>query len=304
MCILLSIATTHDLIILCIILLLVIKFQKATSYNNNMSFISDIIEKKPIWFFASVLSIIYGIAFLLVSNGIVKTELLFGFCVWGTPEFPSMEDGCKFSPQNSHIAAFTIDAIMTGLAYVFYRLDKTPKRDTVTYIATGFIIIAHGFLHWFLQKPEPVNCYSPDLGGDIEGLGYILFTIFSFVLGLIILSFGFGLKLSNFVYSAIFAFIVYNVTQDTGGELVLPGLFVIVHPLSCVTGLLSDKPAFNNTVAKWFVVCTFVGILELFACANILRPVGGHLWYDLTLHSAVLASLPYFSSPAAKGKKD
>jgi len=280
---------------------------RAKCENNIVTLISEVYEKKPIWFCASVLSILYGILFIAVSMNIVETELLFGFCVWGTPKFPSKDLGCTGSPQNSHSAAAVIDAVMTGLAGIFYFLDNTPKKKTITYVATAFIIAAHGFLHYFLQQKTweiVVNCYNRDLSQGIEGVGYILFTIFSFMLGLIILSFGFGFKPRNFVFSAIFAFIVYNTTKNTGGDLILPGLFVIVHPLSCITGLISDKPAFNKNVASWFVVCTLVGILELFACENILRPVGGHLWYDLTLHSAVLASLPYFSNPAAKKKKD
>lgn len=269
--------------------------------------IIDKLKEKPLWAFASLLSIIYAVFFVLVSEGKLKNDLLFGFCVWGSPEEPTEAEGCKNSPINSHLAACIIDAIMTGLAAVFYFKDKNEKKKPLTYIATGFIIFAHGFLHYFLQQTTwsiVVDCYNPELGKEIEGFGFILFGVFSFVLCLIILSFGFEFKLSNFVYSIIFAGIVQQVTKSTGGELVLPGLFVIVHPLSCITGLLSDEPSFNPTVAKWFVICTLVGIIELSSCTSVLKPIGGHLWYDVTLHSAVLASLPYFSLPEAKGKKD
>lgn len=84
----------------------------------------------------------------------------------------------------------------------------------------------------------------------------------------------------------------------------MPGLFVVVHPLSCITGLFSNERAFSPTVAKLFIVCTAVGIFELSSCSNVLRPIGGHLWYDVTLHAAVLASLPYFWSNDVKGKNN
>jgi hypothetical protein len=211
------------------------------------------------------------------------------------PENPTESTGssnCK--GQNSHIYAFGIDVFMTILALLFWLLDK--KKKILVYFASGFIILAHGILHWFLQQETikvQVNCYDPNLGEDIEGLGYILFGAFSFFLGLVILGFlGFGLQLNVVAGSAVFAGIVINVTKSTGGELMLPGLFCIVHPLSCFTGLFSNEPAFNTNVAKLFVVCTIVGIVELTSCTDILKPIGGHLWYDLTLHAAVLAALP------------
>jgi len=256
----------------------------------------DTIKKKPDWAIALILSIVYFISFTLVDKGFLKPGLLFGFCVYGSPENPTESTGCSnCKGQNSHIYAFGIDVFMTILALVFWLLDK--KKKTLVYFASGFIILAHGILHWFLQQETlkvQVNCYDPNLGADIEGLGYILFGAFSFFLGLVILGFGFGLQLSVVAGSAVFAGIVINVTKSTGGELVLPGLFCIVHPLSCFTGLFSNKPAFNTTVAKLFVVCTIVGIVELTSCTDILKPIGGHLWYDLTLHAAVLAALPYF----------
>mmetsp|Transcript_6135 Transcript_6135/g.8956 ORF Transcript_6135/g.8956 Transcript_6135/m.8956 type:complete len:96 (-) Transcript_6135:228-515(-) len=83
---------------------------------------------------------------------------------------------------------------------------------------------------------------------------------------------------------------------------ILPALFVVVHPLSCITGLLSDQPTFSPLVGKLFVVCTAVGIIELLSCETILRNIGGHVWYDITLHSAVLAALPYFWDTESKKK--
>ncbi len=108
------------------------------------------------------------------------------------------------------------------------------------------------------------------------------------------------MTLPNFVSSVIFAAVVVQVTKNAGGELLLPGLFVVVHPLSCITGLLSNQPTFNANVARAFAVCTIVGILEMSACDQVLKPIAGHVWYDLTLHAAVLASLPYFWTPQSQ----
>lgn len=262
-------------------------------------FTNELINK-PSWAFALLLSLIYAVAYHLVSSGLLDgSDLLFGFCVWGSPDMPSVEaPGCKNARVNSHLLAFIIDVVMTILAGVFYVMDKREEKIFSRYIVTGFIILLHGILHWFLQQtrlPIVVNCYNPDLSHDIQELGFTIFASFSFLLGFIILWFGFGGLTLPFVGSTFFTILVVLLTKNTAGDLILSGLFVIVHPLSSLVGLLSDDPAFHPGVAKLFAVCTFVGILELSACNNVLRPLGGHLWYDLGCSLAVLASLPYFS---------
>ncbi len=222
--------------------------------------------------------------------------------------FPT-EAGCKpdFS-VNSHGAAFAVDVILTLVAAVLYVMDENKnKKETLSfYLATGFIILVHGVLHWFLTQnvlDTVINCYT-EVDEKTTELGFLLFNIFSFVLSVIIVTFGFGgIKTITFVISLAFALIVSRIANGAGGgEYILPALFVVVHPLSCITGLLSDQPAFSPLVGKLFVVCTAVGILELLSCEELLRKIGGHVWYDITLHSAVLASLPYFWDPEIKKK--
>lgn len=278
----------------------------------------SLIQQKPAWSLASLLSIIYAVIFGLVTSGVLTDSLLFGFCVWGKYEgddpskvgtFPTQDSQCKpdFS-VNSHLAAFVVDVILTLVAAVLYVMDgnKNKNENLPTYLATGFIILVHGLLHWFLTQDVlgiEINCYTV-VDDKTEELGYLLFNIFSFVLSVIIVSFGFGgIRAITFVISFAFALIVSQIASGSGnGEYILPALFVVVHPLSCITGLLSDQPAFSPLVGKLFVVCTAVGILELLSCEEFLRNIGGHVWYDITLHIAVLASLPYFWDPAIKNK--
>jgi len=166
----------------------------------------------------------------------------------------------------------------------------------------GFIILGHGLLHWFLQQTQlenfKVDCYNEDLASGLMDIGYTLFSTYSFFLALIIISYGFGgISVSNTLYSIMFAAVVVFLTRNTGGELILPALFCVSHPLACFTGLFTNSTSFHSGVAYCFILCTIVGILELSSCASILKPLGGHFWYDITLHSAVLASLPYFTPP-------
>jgi hypothetical protein len=171
------------------------------------------------------------------------------------------------------------------------------------------MIFIHGVLHWFLQQTEDdhrdwlpiiVNCYVPkdQMMGAMVHFGYVLFGGFSWMLCMIILGFGFGWNKTTMYASLVCTGLILIITKESGGELVLPCLFCIVHPLTCFTGLFSVTPAFHEKVGCMFGLCTIVGIMEMSAC-NVLIHFGGHCWYDLTLHLAVIISLPFFWSKKA-----
>lgn len=275
------------------------------------------IQEKPIWTLASLLSIIYAVVFALVLNDkIPNIKLLYGFCVWGhysgnDPDligtYPEPEvNSCDDFPVNSHYSAFIADAIMTGMVVIFYWMDRNEDKNKIkvvlTYVANGFIIFAHGVLHWGLYKI--LNCYVEDTS-DYEKFGYLFFGIFSFFLCLIIVSVGFPeiRVIALLVISVVFSLVVAQLSSAIGGEYVLPALFVIVQPVACITGLFSKQRSFTPTVGKLFTLSTVVGILELSLCVPILRPLGGHIWYDITLHAAVLAALPYFTNTSNSKEK-
>lgn len=253
-------------------------------------------EKFP-WFISLVLSIIYFITFIFAASpGIdFASSLLFGFCVWGAPQLPNEKDGCKNSPANSHIIAFGIDVLMTIAVYVLYKKDSAVKKQTLVYFAFAAIILLHGSLHFFLNSPI-IDCYS-EVDPEMEKIGNTLFAIFTFFLCLIILGFSeqalnFGVALSSVIFTAVVAYI----TSTFGsGEFILTGLFCVVHPLSSYAALKSNNPLFTSAAGWWFVVATTVGILELSTCESFFRSIGGHFYYDLTLHTSILLSTPYFA---------
>ena len=230
-----------------------------TLNKRRMSCVSDLIKitveaakVKPAWGIPLLLS------FLVLNKVLQEPGLLFGFCVWGSPDTPSTSAGCTNSPANSHILAFGIDLVMTALAALFWQKDKNPKKSTIMYIALlGSIILAHGLLHWVLQQPE-FNCYTP----DPPAFATTVFGVFSFFLSLIILGFGFPEAKWTVGVSVLFAAAVLALTKGAGagGELALPGLFVIVHPLSCFTGLFSKGPSFNKTVGS---CCWYCGAFSM-----------------------------------------
>jgi len=144
---------------------------------------------------------------------------------------------------------------------------------------------------------------------QVEDIGYILFGIFTFALSVTILSFGFvqnnkgwiGVALANAGVTAL----VLTLSKDTDSQWVLPALFAVSHPLSSVTGLFTESPTFSSKMGWAFLVATITGILELTTCLTFYRGIGGHMWYDISLHIAVLMSLPPFAPVAvATNKKD
>lgn len=272
---------------------------------HNGEHINIFRPEKRIWLISLVLSVIYFFTFTLAARGVFEDGLLFGFCVWGSPDLPNTDDGCEYSPWNSHIIAFGIDFIMTLAVGIFYLRDRSPNRQRLLYIAVAAIIFLHGVLHLFLSSPI-IDCYEKiEPGSLIEKIGYVLFTFFTFFLCLFIQGFGFGLSRKVFIGSGIFTIIVVLVTLTIGnGEYFLPGLFCIVHPLSSFVGLCTNNASFSSTVGMWFAIATFVGIVELSSCPNFFREFGGHFYYDLTLHTAVILSLPYFTDSANIARHD
>ena len=262
---------------------------------------------KPFWLLGLVLSVIYLVIFLLVSNGAIASPgLLLGFCVWGEPGIPDETDGCTNAPINFHILSFGVDLLMTLVAGIVWHLN-TARRSSITYIVCGTVILFHGLLHWLLQQTKfdffIINCYKSNVAGDLEVGGYVIFGIFTFCLTIVILGFGCGRNPLIIIGSGVVTFAVIAITNGTDGDLALPGLFCLVHLLTCIVGLCSNAPSFNEHVGALFALSTVVGIVELSACKDFLRPYGGHVWYDVTLHAAVIASA-YFTDDDSTERRE
>lgn len=209
------------------------------------------------------------------------------------------------------MGSFIVDMIALVLAFLFYLMDKNVNKTALLYVAIGTVIFAHGVLHWFLQQTSlsiVIDCYmaAEDIPPGVERFGFLIFGIFSFLI--MIANFGAGFGVVNrkvVMISVIFALVVVFITRAAGVELILPSLFVVVHLVVSVTGFFTSSPTYDKSVSIFFIAATLAGIAELIACPGFLKPMGGHIMYDVALSSTMLAALPYFTTPAAaKGKKD
>ena len=97
--------------------------------------------------------------------------------------------------------------------------------------------------------------------------------------------------------SLLLSVIVQALMIETSLEWMLPSLFSVSHPLSCIAGLYSKSPLFTQTMGWTFFMASCMGILELTQCDNFYRSLGGHVLYDFWLDVTVLLCLPPLAIP-------
>lgn len=264
------------------------------------------------WAISFVVSVIYLGIFLRISKSKDSENdgLLFGFCISGLPAAPNRLQGCHGDVRNSHAASFVLDAAMGGAVYYLYQRllrqkqvnDEAPLNPQITlyFGAMGCVILLHGCLH--LVMSEMFNCYmAPDnIPTWIKALGYMIVAVYSFILCFVILGMSFARNGRQgwtlvFVASLVLTGIVLALMMDRGLEWILPSLFSVSHPLSCVAALCSKSPLFTQAMGWTFCIASVMGICEMTQCDNFYRSLGGHVMYDFWLHVTVLLCLPPFA---------
>jgi hypothetical protein len=90
--------------------------------------------------------------------------------------------------------------------------------------------------------------------------------------------------------------------QGAGTGWLLSALFATSHPIASITGWASTSPSFSKFQGWVFLLASIDGIVELMGCETFFLPLGGHIWYDLILHTAVISALPIFADGSNKKK--
>jgi hypothetical protein len=259
------------------------------------------------WVLCTIFSFVYFYLFSQDSNNNASHDfdnesgLMGGFCVWGKPT-PTSDNGCT-NNTNSHMYSWYEDLCMTMIVAAAYVYGS--RKDTTLHIALGGIIFFHGLLHYVLSTR--LRCLTNVDDPRLEDLGWFLYMLFTFFLSVIIFGIGFleqyGPK-AVLLASGVVTFITYRIAIGSGGtEWLLSALFATSHPIGSFTGLFTNSPVFTNFMGWIFLVATVDGIVELRWCQTFLKPLGGHIWYDIFLHAAVIAALPVFRE-ATKAKKN
>jgi hypothetical protein len=201
--------------------------------------------------------------------------------------------------------AWYADAVYTMIVVGAYY--HGGKKDTVTHVALGGIIFFHGLLHFYLSTEH--HCLTKNK--DKEEIGRYLYLTFAFFLSIVTFGIGFlkqwkpyGWPLVLLASSAVTAVTYHLAFGDGAGntDWLLSALFATSHPIASVTGCFTKSPIFTNLQGWIFLAATLDGIVELKFCESFLKQYGGHIFYDLFLHTAVVVSLPVFQKEASKQK--
>lgn len=254
---------------------------------------------------------IYLGIFLKISrtNDREESDLLFGFCVSGSTLTPTKLDGCHHDLRNSHMAACLLDSMMGYAVYYLYgRIKKETGGTlnpviTIHFVSMATVILCHGFLHLIIS--EIFNCYvdPATLPTWMKTAGLVVVGAFCFLLCLVISGMSFARDGRGWVCATLTSLILTAATLalmlDTDLEWILPSLFSISHPLSCIAALVSQSPSFTQSMGWTFFIASCMGIAELTQCSTIYRRLGGHVLYDFWLHVTVLLCLPPFAPPVA-----
>jgi hypothetical protein len=277
------------------------------SSHSSLTMMASLLKTKFPWVLCTIFSFIYFYLFSQVSTAnpqppFEETGLIGGFCVWGEPA-PELNTGCK-NNINSHMYAWYEDAVFTMIVVGAYYYGG--MKETVTYVALGGIVFFHGLLHFYLSTQ--LNCLTNIKDEKVVELGWTLYLIFAFFLSLVIFGIGFfdpyGWKLVLLASSAVTA-VTYHLASGGGPgstDWLLSTLFATSHPIASVTGCFTTSPLFTNLQGWIFLVATLDGIVELMFCESFLKQYGGHIFYDLFLHTAVIVSLPVFHKQPTKQK--
>jgi hypothetical protein len=296
------------------------------SWTDTMSsFDWNNLEMRP-WYLCLAASIVYFGLFVvrgfLVDCGepdvtspfdwicLATADLHQGFCTFNWDETLSPPQ-CVSQTLNSHFFAFAVDAVLTVVALlIMWPVIKSIKSlndllKTLMPLSQVLLIVFHGLLHKYYshndssEGSEKVPCFI----AEGEPLALWLYSLFVLLLVAVIMQ---SFWKTQTIALTIGLTIAIVATTLKSGDFSLPCLFASSHLLVSIGGVFGEIRTFTTPELGWaFLVATIVGLIEFLSCGSFLVKVGGHFWYDLTLHIAMIVSIAGMSrQPDALDKKD
>jgi len=285
--------------------------------DSEEKFLSKITEQltskdKLPWTLASTASFIYLL--LLISrvscdrqgtfcwSPLIKlTDALHGgFCVWGSDEQTGV---CLSQRKNSHQLAWYVDVLFAVAAAFIGLLVPSACTEPLFTASVAAAIFLHGYLHKNISvgricPPDEIlqHCLqtclnSPSQHVSLEKLVFYILYVF----GLVVLDFAVASFPLSHATQAILAMAVTAIwvllSAYFGAKYSLSSTFAMSHVLVSFTGVFANSNKITPFVGWSFLAATCVGLAELLFCKSFLRKVYGHVWYDIVLHIAMIATL-------------
>ena len=281
--------------------------------------------KRLPWTVSTVLSVLY---FVFYFKNILDHEASCdyapsGFCVTNyvpdvPGEKPHKEGLCPSRFANSHFWAFTVDVLFTiGVLFIGYnpKIFK-EQQGRGNAIRLALVIIFHGGLHFLLGyvlqcgvAPSATSKYVMAVTPITETLTF-LYAAFIFVLAFVAfrqtssvnraLSFILSVAFTALIVGASLAATPFNVGTIFGGTQLLLAVIVAFFPKNLAN--------FGTKKQGWFFIAPCaVSLWELLGCCDgsgdkgLFNKIGGHVWYDITLHTALIVTqLTPYTAPTQK----
>ena len=288
---------------------------------SGLKFVLD--PRRLPWIVSMVLSVLYFIFYFKnVSDGDPPCEYQpSGFCVtnYVPPEFTKKTEvpipgtgECPSKVKNSHFWAFSVDVLFTiAVLFIGFNKEIFPEQQSLlNAVVLAFVIIAHGGLHFVLgyvlscEEPAPseTSVFVGLFAAFIFFIAYVAFRSTSSVNKL--LSSILSIAVTILIVVATLRTTPPNVGTIFGGTQLLVAIIAVFFP--------KDPENFGTQKQGWFFVAPCViSLWELLGCCDdsgdkgLFNQIGGHVWYDIALHTALIVSqLTPLSEPDTPEKKD
>lgn len=258
------------------------------------------------WIVSMVLSVLYFVFYFknLSDGGLPCKYQPSGFCVTNyvpptiqkKTEVPIPGTGyCPSKVENSHFWAFSVDVLFTIAVLIigFNPEIFMEQQGFANAVMLAFVIIFHGGLHFFLGYV--LQCKDEE-SAELPAQTF-LYAAFIFVLAYVTFRSTSSVKFPlSLILSVAFTFLIVkasassdNVGAIFGGTQLLVAFITVFFP--------KNTDNFGTQKQGWFFVAPCViSLWELLGCCDdsgdkgLFNKIGGHVWYDITLHTALIVT--------------
>lgn len=265
------------------------------------------------WGICLAISVIYAISILTTKEGEPKAwqlECQDGFCLTGYGEGGKYLNPDIIGP-NSHRLSYKADLVFTALALVLPLLSIVgvpipnigsypfdPKIDIV--ISCVLLILFHGLLHNYLAdfyEPPKDVVENGDTGIPEGNTFFVLFStilVAACIAGFssvpyLLKGLGLGLPALGGVIAVLTGIVYYITMQATKKGLGISAFFMSTQVLVSFVGFVFPDDVQSDPLMAWtFGFTCLVSLIEYYSCEKFLSSKGGHMWYDIALHTSLL----------------
>jgi hypothetical protein len=263
--------------------------------STTSDFIADLFSPKKIgWTISLAINLIY-LFFYFFNQPPRCGHASAGFCVTNLNENQRCPDR-----MNSHTWAFIVDCIFTVVGLKAKAAPEIEAAGPFMKYGLVFTIFSHGLLHGVLGLL--VSCTDKTFDGAVA-----LFGAFSVLISYFVVFASGNLtdvlgpilgQVGNIALGLVAGWLCVQLSGENG-ENGVSSIFLITQLLATAAATLFPKgDGLNPKLGLSFIPPCLISLIELVYCcdpstggASLFNKLGGHVWYDVFLHTSVLIAL-------------